>query len=450
MLNSCNTKQVIVKDVISEEKKVKPPKLYDLTTLQRECNRFMGYTAQKTLDTAQSLYEKKLITYPRTDSQYLTEDMADTVNNVLVIVKELDIFSEKVILSSELNTAPLFDNSKVSDHYAVIPTANIKSYDWLQLSQEERQVLLFIAGKLLISVSPPYSYKTTKIICECVGYDLSATGTTIIDMGFKEVERIVQNKKSKEKENILPEILKGFECEVSKTEITKHDTKPKKSYTEDTLLSSMERAGNSDYSEDTETKGIGTPSTRAGTIEALVRDGYITRKNNIIVPTQTGINLISIAPKELCLPKLTADWEEKLQSIERGDSDPKSFLSEIQIFVASIIENCKKIEIDTTLFPSAKEVLGDCPRCKSNIVHNQKHKNYYCENKACSFALWEDNKLFTSMKKKITKSMVKDFLSKGETFVSSFVSKKTGKTFNATVVMKDKGQYINFDLRFEK
>ncbi len=441
---------VMVKAVVSEQKTVQPPKLYDLTTLQRECNRLLGYTAQQTLDIAQSLYESKLITYPRTDSQYLTEDMQDTALSVISSVYRKKLFPEHAEIPQSPNLAPLLDNSKVSDHYAIIPTGKIETAELYAFPKEQQKVLTLIAGKLLLAVSAPHVYESTKITLVYEGAEFTATGKTIIDNGFKALERIVQDRKEQEKTVVLPPLKEGERLNVLSVAVTEHATAPPKPFTEDSLLSAMERAGNAEYESGTEKKGIGTPATRAGIMEGLIKDGYIERTKNALTATKAGHDLISVVPDSICSPKLTADWESKLQAIERGECTAAAFLQEIADLIKQLIQQYgdQKDTINTGLFQQKRESLGACPRCGGAVVFGGVHKNYYCENRDCRFALWENNKFFASLGKTITKPIVQDFLSKGESFVKGFVSAKNGKSFDAAVMMKDTGTWINFELRF--
>ena len=449
----CNGAEAVVKSVLKTEKNVNPPKLYDLTTLQRESNRYFGYTAQKTLDYTQSLYEQKLVTYPRTDSQYLTEDMKDTAESMILAVQMAFNFGD--FPPRDYDVSKVINNSKVTDHHAIIPTAEIQKQDLSQLSQGERDILLLISQRLLCATGEKQRLSETEIKVECAGEEFLAKGKMVLDMGWKAYEMEFRNRlkskmKSDTKEEMIPlvaegEILKGVE--VSTTE---HFTSPPKPYTEDTLLSAMETAGNEDFDEDTEKKGLGTPATRASMIEKLVSSKYLERKGKQLIPTDAGINLIYVLPEKVKSAKMTAEWENSLMEMERGNVKSERFLADINQWVNQLIADYGEVsEEEKQRFGSDKnnkEQIGICPRCGSPVYEGE--KNFYCSNRECKFCIWKETKWLSGMKKKVTKKMAASLLAKGRVAVTGLHSQKTGRNFDADLVLDDTGEYVNFKLDF--
>ena len=449
----CNGAEAVVKSVLKTEKNVNPPKLYDLTTLQRESNRYFGYTAQKTLDYTQSLYEQKLVTYPRTDSQYLTEDMKDTAESMILAVQMAFDFGD--FPPRDYDVSKVINNSKVTDHHAIIPTAEIQKQDLSQLSQGERDILLLISQRLLCATGEKQRLSETEIKVECAGEEFLAKGKMVLDMGWKAYEMEFRNRlkskmKSDTKEEMIPlvaegEILKGVE--VSTTE---HFTSPPKPYTEDTLLSAMETAGNEDFDEDTEKKGLGTPATRASMIEKLVSSKYLERKGKQLIPTDAGINLIYVLPEKVKSAKMTAEWENSLMEMERGNVKSERFLADINQWVNQLIADYGEVsEEEKQRFGSDKnnkEQIGICPRCGSPVYEGE--KNFYCSNRECKFCIWKETKWLSGMKKKVTKKMAASLLAKGRVAVTGLHSQKTGRNFDADLVLDDTGEYVNFKLDF--
>ena len=435
----CNGADAVVKSVIKTEKNVNPPKLYDLTTLQRESNRYFGYTAQKTLDYTQSLYEQKLVTYPRTDSQYLTEDMKDTAESMILAVQMAFNFGD--FPPRDYDVSKVINNSKVTNHHAIIPTAEIQKQDLSQLSQGERDILLLISQRLLCATGEKQRLSETEIKVECAGEEFLAKGKMVLDVGWKTYEMEFRNRlkskmKSDTKEEMIPlvaegEILKGVE--VSTTE---HFTSPPKPYTEDTLLSAMETAGNEEFDENTEKKGLGTPATRASMIEKLVSSKYLERKGKQLIPTDAGINLIYVLPEKVKSAKMTAEWENSLMEMERGNVKSERFLADINQWVHQLITDYGEVsEEEKQRFGSDKnnkEQIGICPRCGSPVYEGE--KNFYCSNRECKFCIWKETKWLSGMKKKVTKKMAASLLAKGRVAVSGLYSQKTGRNFDADLV----------------
>ena len=449
----CNGAEAVVKSVLKTEKNVNPPKLYDLTTLQRESNRYFGYTAQKTLDYTQSLYEQKLVTYPRTDSQYLTDDMKDTAESMILAVQMAFNFGD--FPPRDYDVRKVINNSKVTDHHAIIPTAEIQKQNLSQLSQGERDILLLISQRLLCATGEKQRLSETEIKVECAGEEFLAKGKMVLDMGWKAYEMEFRNRlkskmKSDTKEEMIPlvaegEILKGVE--VSTTE---HFTSPPKPYTEDTLLSAMETAGNEEFDENTEKKGLGTPATRASMIEKLVSSKYLERKGKQLIPTDAGINLIYVLPEKVKSAKMTAEWENSLMEMERGNVKSERFLADINQWVHQLITDYGEVsEEEKQRFESGKnnkEQIGICPRCGSPVYEGE--KNFYCSNRECKFCIWKETKWLSGMKKKVTKKMAASLLAKGRVAVSGLYSQKTGRNFDADLVLEDTGEYVNFKLDF--
>ena len=408
---ACHERQAVCISAVKEKKKTGAPKLFDLTTLQREANRIFGYTAKQTLDYAQSLYEKKLITYPRTDSRYLTDDMHNTVIKIVHIASKFAPFSNCTDFKPD--TFCLFNNEKVSDHHAIIPTAEIENISLAEIPNGESNILHLIMCKLLCAVNSPYEYETITAVLECGGVQFTAKGKIILFEGWKNIEQLFKryiHSDTDRAEDVFC-ITKGETVTVS-SEVKEGYTSPPKAFTEDTLLSSMETAGAAETTDEAERKGLGTPATRAAIIEKLVQTGFAERKGKSIVATHNGISLVSVLPEKLTSPILTSDWENNIAEIAK------------------------------------REVIGICPRCGSD-VHESKN-NFYCANKSCKFVMWKNDRFFTSKRKEITKKMASDLLAKGRTKVKGLYSEKKDKTYDADVVLIDSNdKYVHFRLDFD-
>ena len=446
--------------VLSVEKRVKtvqPPRLYDLTTLQRECNRIYGYTAQQTLDYVQSLYEKKLATYPRTDSQYLTEDMQATTASLIPWLRDHMPFGKGC--TGEPDIDRVTDGSKVTDHHAIIPTVEIARKDLSELPSGERDVLMLIAARLLCATAQANRFESVVAVLNCKGYSFTAKGKTVLQAGWKEVERLhrmgLKQSKTEEKESedaALPPLQEGQTFEKVSAGVREGKTSPPKHYTEDSLLAAMETAGAGDMPEDAERKGLGTPATRAATLEKLVSAGFVQRKKKQLIPTEKGTNLILVLPDNIKSPMLTAEWESMLKQVERGEIPAKDFMDGIADMSRALVKaHTAPEERFAGLFPDAKgnrrEAVGTCPRCGGTVYEGK--KGFFCDNRDCSFALWKDNKFFSSKKKTITKSVAGALLKEGRVSMSGLYSEKTGRTYDAVVIMDDTGdKYVNFKLEF--
>lgn len=453
----CDHNSAFVRSVEKQVKTIQPPRLYDLTTLQRECNRIYGYTAQQTLDYVQSLYEKKLATYPRTDSQYLTKDMQATAASLILWLRDNMTFGKGY--AGEPDIDRVTDDSKVTDHHAIIPTVEIARTDLSELPSGERDVLTLLAVRLLCATTQVHRFEAVTAILDCQGYTFTAKGKTILQSGWKEVERIhrmsIRQSETEHKENeavALPVLQEGQTFEAVSASLREGKTSPPKHYTEDTLLSAMETAGAEDMPEDAERKGLGTPATRAATLEKLVSAGFVQRKKKQLIPTEKGKNLIAVLPDNIKSPILTAEWESMLKQVEHGELSATSFMDQIADMSRTLVkEHTTPEERFADLFPSSRETaheaVGVCPRCGAPVYEGK--KGFFCDNRECSFALWKDNRFFSSKKKSITKSVAAALLKEGRISMSGLYSEKTGKTYDAEVILDDTGgKYVNFKLEF--
>ena len=445
---ACHERQAVCISAVKEKKKTGAPKLFDLTTLQREANRIFGYTAKQTLDYAQSLYEKKLITYPRTDSRYLTDDMHNTVIKIVHIASKFAPFSNCTDFKPD--TFCLFNNEKVSDHHAIIPTAEIENISLAEIPNGESNILHLIMCKLLCAVNSPYEYETITAVLECGGVQFTAKGKIILFEGWKNIEQLFKryiHSDTDRAEDVFC-ITKGETVTVS-SKVKEGYTSPPKAFTEDTLLSSMETAGAAETTDEAERKGLGTPATRAAIIEKLVQTGFAERKGKSIVATHNGISLVSVLPEKLTSPILTSDWENNLAEIAKGNYPPEQFMKGIEDLTRELVTTYSFItDEDRAIFRAPREVIGICPRCGSD-VHESKN-NFYCANKSCKFVMWKNDRFFTSKRKEITKKMASDLLAKGRTKVKGLYSEKKDKTYDADVVLIDSNdKYVHFRLDFD-
>ena len=432
----------VVKSVASREKIEKAPALYDLTTLQRDANRLLGYTAQQTLDYVQSLYEKKLCTYPRTDSRYLTDDMADGVKAIVACsVGICDEAYPPAILPRQI-----CDSKKVSDHHAIIPTLVAGETDINALPAGEREIIKLIAKQVLRAVCDSFRFRETAAVISCGGHTFTAKGKVVENIGWKIYSETEQADK------VLPELADGDELKVAGSEIKEGTTKPPAHFTEDSLLSAMEAAGAKDMPDDAERKGLGTPATRAGIIEKLIATGFVERKKSRktvnLIPAHTGVSLITVLPEQLQSPLLTAEWEHKLKMVEHGELDADAFMREISLMVSELVKTYSVIKGAEVLFPSGRDVIGKCPRCGGDVTESK--KGFFCESNDCRFGLWRDNKFLTGKKITLTKKMAAALLKDGKIPVKGIFSEKTGKSYDATLVMSDDGAKTVYSLDFSK
>ena len=448
LAHDCQGKVATVTSVTKEAKNVSPPKLYDLTTLQREANKTFGYTASKTLELTQTLYEQKLLTYPRTDSKFITEDMA---SGTPTLIDHALANLHMNLHHKPANVTAIVNNSKVADHHAIIPTPSATASAIANLGTDERNLFQMVSAKLLAATAHKHSYDETAVTIDCGDITFTAKGKTILDQGFKEIEanfdKLVGKKTKATTDTTLPPLSEGM-TETPTLGVVEGFTSPPKLFTEDTLLSAMENAGSEGVEEDIDCKGLGTPATRASIIENLVKLGYLTRDKKNLVPTPKGINLIKVLPDQVKSPLLTADWENNLKRMERGEVAPDAFMEAVYTAVETTITTHEPLA-DKNLFPSAGgtgEVLGSCPKCKKDM--RETPKAFSC---ACGFAIFKADKFFASQGSQVTKTLVKALLAKGQAPVTNFVSSKTGKGYSCTVVLSTTDtNYPKWDMVFPK
>jgi DNA topoisomerase III len=442
LAQACAGLPVTVTAVQCAEKTETSPRLYDLTTLQRDANRLLGYTAQQTLDYLQAIYEKKLCTYPRTDSRFLTDDMEASVPALVsaaAVICETD--APQTFFAKQA-----CDSGKVSDHHGIVPTASAAKADVSVLPLGEREILRLVARQLLLAVSGPHRYMETTVTLSCGDTEFTAKGRTVLDAGWKTYAE------KEQPGTALPPLAEGQTLHLRDVVVKEGHTTPPRRYTEDTLLSAMENAGKEDMPEDAERRGLGTPATRAGVIEKLVSAGFAERrrvkKSVQLIPTHTGISLITVLPEQLQSPLLTAEWEHRLQRVERGEIAPDTFLSSIAEMLTELVRTYSAISGAEVLFPSGREVVGICPRCGSNVTESK--KGFFCERNECRFGLWRDNKFFAAKRVPLTKKTAVALLKDGRVRLTGLYSEKTGKTYDAAVVLEDTGESVRFRLDFDK
>mgnify|MGYP001264699127 FL=1 len=448
LLTSCRKEAyAVVQDVERKEKSENPPQLYDLTTLQRDANRLLGFTAQQTLNYAQSLYEKRLITYPRTDSRFLTEDMAESLPGLASGTAAIFGAEEKLLV----HVQQVINGSKVTDHHALLPTASVARADLSALPAGEMSILRLIAARLLCAVGEPYRYAETVLTTICAGEEFSAKGKVVLDEGWKSIEhRVLGDLLSKKKEfAALPDVQRQSRCSIAGAELKEGQTSPPKHYNEDLLLSAMQSAGADSMEDDVERTGIGTPATRAATIEKLVQKGFLERKGDrkskILLPTEKGRALVTVMPEQIQSPEMTADWENKLLRIERGEMEPEEFMTEIKEMVSSLVNTTEAVKGANALMKN--KVIGACPNCGTNVV--EREKGWFCENRECRFALWKDNAYFKRLGKHLDGRVVDKLLRDGRVRLKDCKSAK-GKTYNATVLLSAESDgRSKFSLEFE-
>lgn len=440
----CRGQDATVTEIKHEQKSVAPPKLYDLTTLQREANRLFGLTAKQTLETAQSLYEKKLLTYPRTDSQFLTDDMGETARKVIQEILAVLPFAPVEHVEPQIDR--VLNSKKVSDHHAIIPTMELAKADLDKLSETERKILFLAANRLLCATADKHRFTSVKATITCNGHLFTASGKTITASGWKQYDDALKayfradREESEESDGgSLPELHQGQILKQVQTKVTEHWTQPPKAYTEDSLLAAMERAGNTEMDDEVERKGLGTPATRASIIEKLLASKYAVRKKKQIVPTEAGTKMIALLPDYLKSAQMTADWENRLLLMERGETTVESFMQDIYTLIERILVSCREVPPDVKARFSTSEnetnsEIGKCPLC-GKPVHEGK-SNFYCSDRNCSFVLWKENRYLTGMKKTVNTKMASDLLAKGRTHCKDFYSAKTGKDFSADLLLE--------------
>ena len=448
----CQEASAVVTKVERKNRKEKPPLLYDLTTLQREANKIMGYTAQQTLDYTQSLYEKKMVTYPRTDSRYLTEDMAATIPDLVQKTAKKFSFSDEAV---PVRTGQVINNKKVTDHHAIIPTKTAAETDLSALPAGEQAVLELIARRLVCAVGIPCESDETAVELSCAGAVFKAKGSIVTEPGWKAfISGTESGKEDKEEDaSSIPDVQNGMELTVREAVCKEGKTVPPKHYTEASLLQAMENAGAEEMPEDAERKGLGTPATRAGIIEKLVRTGFLERTGNkktkYLIPTQKGTALVTILPEQIQSASMTAEWEEKLLEIERGKYSGDAFMGEIEAMISDLVKNYQIVPDAEILMPKQKsQKIGKCPVCGNDVIEGA--KGWFCVSRSCPFVLWKQNCYFDSIGKKLTASVAKKLLVNGKVRMKGCKSAKTGKTFDAVLILEtDTDGKARFRLDFE-
>lgn len=451
----CNGSTAVVTQMKKERKKSFPPKLYDLTSLQREANRYFGYTAKRTLDMLQELYEEKLVTYPRTDSQFVTEDMKDSVEELVEKMPVLLSFVDYGQLGHGIKR--VINNAKVSDHHAILPTKEVVEKGIADLPADKKNLMMLICQQMVQATGEEYLYEQTDITVKCQEHDFKARGKIPVQMGFKEVEKAFKQLcvkaepvEEKEKETSIPAgYEEGMRLFPVKAEKTTHYTSPPKPFNEDTLLAAMETAGNKEFDSETEKKGLGTPATRASIIEKLFSSGYAQRKGKQILPSTEGKELVKVMPEYLKSAVMTAEWENQLLMMEKGQITDTQFMGEITSLVRKILEVCREIpEEERRRFQTAREVIGKCPVCGCDVFEGK--QNFYCSNRQCDFALWKENRFLGSMEKNLDKKMARELLDKACTHVKGLYSKKKDMKFDADLLLTLEDGKPRFHLEFPK
>ena len=453
---ACETETAVCVSLTREKKTAAPPKLFDLTSLQREANRIFGYTAKQTLDLAQALYEKRLLTYPRTDSSFLTDDMGGTAAGIIALLCEKLPFMAGADFTPEV--AKVTDSKKVSDHHAIIPTMELAKADPDALPESERNILTLAGARLLLATAEPHIFEAVTAVFSCADTEFTVRGKTVISDGWKEMERryratLKDKPEAEDGENAdvtLPELSEGQGFPNPAAKVTEHITTPPKPHSEASLLSAMERAGNGDTDPDAERRGLGTPATRAAVIEKLVKGGFVERKGKQLLPTKDGINLVCVLPDTLTSPQLTAEWENNLTQIAKGKADPAAFMEGIENMARELVKTYPFLSDDKAqMFKPEREALGSCPRCGSPVYEGK--KNYYCSNKECIFTMWKNDRFFEERKVTFTPKIAAALLKSGKVNVKKLYSPKTGKTYNGTIVLADTGgRYVNYRIELPK
>ena len=443
------TGKAVITKVEQKEKTEKPPALFDLTTLQREANRQLGFTAQQTLDYTQSLYEKKLVTYPRTDSRYLTDDMESMVPELVASIQQS--FQIQPEMPVKVNSAQVINSRKVTDHHAIIPTKTAVGFDVSSLPSGEQAILKMLAVRLICAVGTSCRYAETVIEAECAGQKFSTKGKNILDAGWKRyagkvAEDTEQNQELKvdqgaeqnAENRYLPTLSEGMTLELAGVKLKEGKTSPPKRFTEDLLLSAMESASSDEFPAGVERKGIGTPATRAAIIEKLVQKGFVERKGDkktkYLCATDKGTALVTVVPEQIQSPSMTADWEEKLLKIERGEYDSDAFMQEIKGMISGLVKNYEAVKGADVLMKQERKVIGKCPACGSDVQESA--KGWFCSDKSCRFAFWKENRFFQKLGKQMTEDLAKKLLNKGKVRLTHCYSQKSGRYYDTTLCLK--------------
>ena len=434
---ACANGQALVTAVVKEEKWIAPPKLYDLTTLQRDANRLFGFTAKQTLEYTQSLYEKKLVTYPRTDSQYLSDDMEGTARNVIEAIFNSLLFEQNIMFNPDVKK--VLNSKKVTDHHAIIPTMEIVKQDLKAIPESEMKILSLCANRLLCATAEKHIYNSTKAELTCNGMVFKVSGKEIWKNGWKDFEDFFKNsyktsedKKDSDDAKKLPELTEGMTITVEDTRVSEHFTQPPKHFTEDSLLSAMERAGSEDMDDDVERKGLGTPATRADIIEKLVKDGFVKREKKQMIPTEDGMKLITVLPDVVKSPKLTADWENELIQVSKGEVSAGQFMAGIKAMVSDLVKTYHSVsEEQKNMFAQEQKVFGKCPNCGKDVVNGK--YGAYCTGR-CSMNI---NRV---MGKVLTEEKVENLLA-GKKILLKGLTSKAGKKYDAYIIPEGTEEY---------
>ena len=449
LLAECRkSSRALVQKSERREKSERPPALYDLTTLQRDANRMLGFSAQQTLDYTQALYEKKLVTYPRTDSRYLTEDMAVGLPGLAMDTAVAFGFRGAI----PVHAKQVIHNQKVSDHHAILPTQSVARADLSSLPAGEASILRLIAARLLAAVGEPYRYAETTVQIECAGQTFTAKGKTVLDEGWKAVERAILGDTAEKIEENLDVPPEQAALAILSAELKEGRTTPPKHFTEDTLLAAMETVGKEDMREEVERRGIGTPATRAATIEKLVQKGFLARegggKAKHLIPSEKGRTLIAAMPEQLKSPAMTAEWETKLTQIEKGQYAPEQFMEEIESMMKTLVNQYASTPNAPAKAVPDAPVVGSCPHCGSEVA--EREKGFFCASRECRFVIWKDNAFFARLGKRPTRQVVDKLLRDGRARLKDCKSQHTGKTYNASVLMTTEADgRAKFSLEFE-
>ena len=451
LLEACRKEMMAtIQRITRKEKSENPPPLYDLTTLQRDANRLLGYSAQQTLDYVQSLYEKKLTTYPRTDSCYITDDDEEMLEDLTEELERFFDITPEDVDEAVPRTRRTVNREKVTDHHAILPTRSMLQTDLEALPKGEQNVLKLIIARTLMAVSKPFRYLETLLTTKCAGEEFTAKGKEVLEEGWKAVERkvLADILNRKQELTVLPNAAEN-ECGILNAELKEGQTTPPKHFTEDTLLHAMETASADSMPEGVERQGIGTPATRAATIEKLVQKGFLERKGNkktkVLLPTDKGKALVTVMPEEIQSPEMTADWETKLLQIERGEMEPSEFMTEINTMITELVKNTEMKKGVNALMKN--KIIGICPNCGANVV--EREKGWFCENRECRFVLWKDNAFLKRLGKRMDAHVADKLLRDGRVRLKDCKSAK-GKTYNATVLLgTEPDGRSKFSLEFE-
>ena len=430
----CQAGSAIITKVEQKEKSEKPPALFDLTSLQREANRQLGFTAQQTLDYTQALYEKKLVTYPRTDSRYLTADMAPLVPELVSVIQQS--FQIQPDAPAPVNAAQVINSKKVTDHHAIIPTKTAAGYDISSLPSGEQAILTMLAVRLICAVGTPCRYAETIVEAECADQKFRTKGKTVTEMGWRQyAEKTSEDAEKHAEEGDFPELSEGMILELAGVDLKEGKTSPPKRFTEDLLLSAMESASSDEFPAGVERKGIGTPATRAAIIEKLVQKGFIERrgdkKKKYLCSTDKGNALVTVVPEQIQSPSMTADWEEKLLKIEHGEYDSDAFMGEISSMVSGLVKTYEAVKGADVLMQPERKVIGSCPACGSDVCETA--KGWFCRDKSCKFALWKENRFFQTLGKQMTEELAKQLVNQGKARLIHCYSRKSNRYYDTTV-----------------